>query len=290
MRIPLPELIRNGDHDALARLVEERWRFVPSPDALRWLQQIALRPQIGAGGPPDSPWSESTWLMWVKNRLDDYAANPGCAEDPAQPYGRAFDVELDPTSAAAWRSFLVRYSRELLADDKLDRWAPVPAEARGSGWMGFAPAEEATIQAAEDQLGRRLPPSLRCFYSVSNGWRATGYKIHDILPVEKIGWLADRKPGLHELALEAESEKGPFKDDPDDVRLHEYRDEQGTRVKRSLVISSKGDNATWLLDPGPEPHDGEWPAGCWAAWNPAMNWSAASFAELMVEELRMLVV
>jgi hypothetical protein len=109
-----------------------------------------------------------------------------------------------------------------------------------------------------------------------------------LLPVEKIGWLVDREPHLYELVLQAESEPGPFKDDPGDQRLKEYRDEEGTRVKRSLVISSRGDAATWLLDPGAEPHDGEWPAGCWAAWHPAMSWQAPNFAELMARELRML--
>jgi hypothetical protein len=48
------------------------------------------------------------------------------------------------------------------------------------------------------------------------------------------------------------------------------------------------DAAYWLLDPGAEPHDGEWPAGRWAAWQPAMSWTATSFAELIARELRTL--
>jgi hypothetical protein len=134
-------------------------------------------------------------------------------------------------------------------------------------------------------LGRKLPASLRSFYSVSNGWRETGFFIWDVLPVEELGWLTDREPHLYQLACEAEAEPGPFKDDPGDARLRHYRDEQGTRVKRTLVISSCGDAATWLLDPGPKPHGGEWPGGRWAGWNPAMAWTAVSFADLMKQEL-----
>jgi hypothetical protein len=83
-----------------------------------------------------------------------------------------------------------------------------------------------------------------------------------------------------------ESEPGPFKNDPEDKRLNEYREECGTRVKRSLVVNSRDDAATWLLDLGAEPHQGEWPAGRWASWNPGMAWQAENFAELMTKELR----
>lgn len=187
----------------------------------------------------------------------------------------------------SWREFLERYSEELLATD--DPSIEVPEEARRVRWMGHSPATDAAIVAAERRLGRNLPTSLRSFYSVSNGWRATGFFIYNVLPVEEIGWLRDREPRLYELACQAESEAGPFKNDPGNVRLKEYREEQGTRVKRALAISSLGDAATWLLDPGPEPHSGEWPGGCWAGWNPAMDWTASSFADLMSQELESLL-
>src|SRR5262249_19077466 len=90
---------------------------------------------------------------------------------------------------------------------------------------------------------------------------------------------------LYELACAAEVEPGPFLRDPGGVRLRHYRQEQGTRVKRALVLNSRGDAATWLLDPGPRPHAGERPGGRWARWNPAMCWSATSFTGLMKQEL-----
>ncbi len=274
--------------DALADVVKNRWGIAPTGECLQWLHEIAFRREGSVGGTHESPWSESTWLMWIKNRFDEFSTAPTIVGDPATRWGLPFEVEADPASVAAWRSFLDRYSRELLASENLPRLVRLPDAAREAGWMGFAPAGEAALQEAESRLGRRLPPSLRCFYSVSNGWRATGPFIHDVLPVEQIGWLFDRVPDLHELALQAESVPGPFKDDSGDQRLQEYRDHQGTRVKRSLVINSQGDAAHWLLDPGAEPHQGEWPAGRWAGWQPAMEWTAASFAELMASEFRSL--
>ncbi|RUT03955.1 hypothetical protein DSM106972_048690 [Dulcicalothrix desertica PCC 7102] len=55
--------------------------------------------------------------------------------------------------------------------------------------MGYSPASESQILAAEQRIGKSLPPSLRTFYSVTNGWRTTGLCIYDILPVEEIDWL-----------------------------------------------------------------------------------------------------
>lgn len=188
-----------------------------------------------------------------------------------------------PGSQAEWREFLQRYSLELLATD--DSRIEIPENARLSQWMGFAPATESALEENERRLGRKLPTSLRCFYSVSNGWRATGYFIYNVLTVETIGWIRELEPHLYELADKAESEPGPWPDDPGSLRLNEYRYEQGTRVKRALVISSEGDAATWLLDPGPEPHSAEWTGGTWATWNPAMDWTANSFAELMANQL-----
>ncbi len=181
-----------------------------------------------------------------------------------------------------WRAFLERYSRDLL--ECPDVTVGLPPEALDSAWLGFPPATDAEISETEDRLGRSLPPSLKTFYSVTNGWRTTGLFVWNILPVEGLGWLKDREPQLFELAEMAEGTPGPFKNDPGDVRLDEYRYEQGTRVKRSLILNSEGDASTWLLDPEEQTSDGEWAAGRWSSWNPAMQWRAPSFAELMIRE------
>jgi hypothetical protein len=181
-----------------------------------------------------------------------------------------------------WKVFLDRLSRDVLADD--DTAADLPPDVVASGWLGFAPATEHDIAEAESRLGGRFPPSLRSFYAVTNGWRVVGCFIWNILSVQELGWLQECEPHLYELAEMAESTPGPFKDDPGEARLNQYRHEQGTRVKRSLVVNSEGDDSTWLLDPETRTADGEWAGGRWSGWNPAMSWYAASFSELMKEE------
>jgi hypothetical protein len=177
-----------------------------------------------------------------------------------------------------WRRFLKIYSAEFLSCD----WsvttrlfsahgAVISDKARRAVWMGFEPASVAAIRSAEDRLGRRLPPSLRTFYQVSNGWGMIGSSIYNVLPVEKIGWLKDRDPRFHRMICENE----------DDDWL-----DQGRWVMRSLAISSWGDAAIWLLDPGPRPKKGEWRGGIWASWIPGMEWTAKSFEQLMRRELK----
>ncbi|BAY86586.1 hypothetical protein NIES267_60960 [Calothrix parasitica NIES-267] len=172
-----------------------------------------------------------------------------------------------------WKKFLKRYSIELLSEDSEIEF---DEEIYQSQWMGYEPATETQIAEAEKRLNMTLPNSLRNFYLVTNGWRETGYYIHDILPVEKIDWLRIRDSHLHGIACKAEERR----DIPDN-----YDYEQGTQVKRSLAISSWGDAAIWLLDPGEQDSRGEWAGACWASWIPGMEWTATSFAELMEKEL-----
>lgn len=155
-----------------------------------------------------------------------------------------------------------------------------------SQWFGYPPANESQIYNAEQRLGRPLPPSLRNFYLVTNGWYTTGCFIYNILPVEKIDWLQVIKPHLYEIAIRAENRSSDS--DAEDWLL-DYRYEQGTKVKRSLAISSEGDAAIWLLDPEDKDTNGEWAAGRWASWNPAMEWTATSFEGLMLQEFEFLI-
>jgi hypothetical protein len=278
--------------DELASIIKDRWKITPSTEALQWLHEIQFRRSTPpVGGTQDSPWSDSTWLLWIKKRIDEFSADPTLASDPANRYGPPFEVEREPANAAAWRSFLARYNEKGLAWEQSSGWsAQGPQDGAEARWMGFAPADERALQAAESRLGRRLPPSLRCFYSVSNGWRGLGgsNRCYDMLPVEEVGWLCDRDLLVKEWALRAEVEPGPFRNDPGNQRRNEYRYEQGSRVRRSLVISFLG--LVWLLDPGVEPHEGEWPGGYWSSsprfGPPVMSWRAANFAELLAEKFR----
>src|SRR4051794_3657557 len=93
-----------------------------------------------------------------------------------------------------WRSFLSHYSRDLIGCPDIAE--DLPPEVLDSAWLAYPPASEAEITAAEARLGGRLPPSLRAFYSVTDGWRTTGFFIWNVLPVQGLGWLRDREPSL----------------------------------------------------------------------------------------------
>ncbi len=81
-------------------------------------------------------------------------------------------------STDGWQSFLDRWSQEWA--DAQDPNTPAGGaregdeKARRAGWLGFPPASEERIQALEERLGHRLPPSYRTFLTVSDGWRHAG--------------------------------------------------------------------------------------------------------------------
>ncbi len=187
---------------------------------------------------------------------------------------------------AQWYAFLTEYSLELLADDELLRRASVDNAARQAKWLGCEPASEAQISAAEDRIQRELPPSLRSFYRVTNGWLLAGNSIFDIQPVERIDWMSRSQPELFEM-LKSDLDDRPDPNVPPDAAPDsdaEFWYEQGVRVRRSLVLNRLGDDALWMLDPEARTLEGEWAGGQFAAWEPGMRWYATSFAQLMIEE------
>jgi hypothetical protein len=149
--------------------------------------------------------------------------------------------------------------------------ANIPEAAREAGWLGYAPASEAQITAAEDRLQRKLPPSLRSFYGVTNGWMLAGNSIFDILPVDQIDWLSHSHPQLFDL-LASDLDNRPNPDTPPgpDTDLDdEFWYEQGVRVRRCLVLNRRGDDALWMLDPETRTVGGEWPGGRFRPGSPA---------------------
>jgi cell wall assembly regulator SMI1 len=85
-----------------------------------------------------------------------------------------------------WTALLKRWSKELSQTELAKRLDP-PAES--SDWLGFAPAADDDIAAAERRLGVLLPPSYRAFLKTSNGWRRTTPFIGRVRPVAEINWF-----------------------------------------------------------------------------------------------------
>lgn len=67
-----------------------------------------------------------------------------------------------------WRPYLRRWSEEWIAAHDPDEDGPLDEKVERERWLGFAPATEDEVAAAETRLGFRLPPSLREFLLVSN--------------------------------------------------------------------------------------------------------------------------
>jgi hypothetical protein len=177
-----------------------------------------------------------------------------------------------------WREFLANYSRELL--EYPEELRNCSAEVVASGWLGFPSATEEQIQATETRIGRRLPPSLRNFYAVTNGWRDVSWSVWNIFPVEKLDWLPAYHSNLFTEDKYIEQDLRTARDEQD----REWVREQTVYVNRSLVITDYGDAGFWLLDPERQDENGEWAAGHWASWHPAMEWDAPSFGEQMQKE------
>lgn len=208
-----------------------------------------------------------------------------------------------------WRPFLERWSKEWIAGHDPERDAPLAPEAIRDRWLGFAPATAAQVAAAEARLGRELPPSLRNFLLVTNGWRDAGNFIYRLAGTAELAWLADTDDAhwievYEELAEEEggddedpydehdedeqddeddedgddpyEGEDGEEADDEDPFPVHEAK-----VLARSLRVSLEGDAAVMLLDPDDVDADGEWAAYWLASWSGEGPERYGSFYELM---------
>lgn len=84
-----------------------------------------------------------------------------------------------PVTSAQWNLYLAEYHDQYPGEAPQHTW-PHPAREPGrTHRLGCAPASEQRLAATEQRLGARLPPSLRGFLMVSNGWD----------PVPGIGWM-----------------------------------------------------------------------------------------------------
>ncbi|MFC1401647.1 MULTISPECIES: SMI1/KNR4 family protein [Streptacidiphilus] len=180
-----------------------------------------------------------------------------------------------------WRPFLEQWSGEWIAGRDPDRDAPLDEEVVRDAWLGFGPASEAELAAAEARLGRRLPPSLREFLLVTNGWRDAGNFIYRLAGTTELDWLRDTDDrtwidaweDLVEDEDEDDEEENGVEEDP---TAHEAR-----VLARSLRLSLEGDAAVMLLDPEDVDEQGEWAAYWLASWSGRGPERCNSFVDLM---------
>ena len=107
-------------------------------------------------------------------------------------------VPAPPAGATrfAWAAFLTEWSWRLVQLEETREGLPDAAIV--SGWLGHPGATEAQLAAAEQRLGRRLPPSYREFLQVTNGWRLPWMTISRLLPIEQVDLFQARDPNAAE--------------------------------------------------------------------------------------------
>jgi hypothetical protein len=152
-----------------------------------------------------------------------------------------------------WRDFLGRWQREYVPpadreEDEADGQAVLP--------LGRPGAHESVIVAAEERLGRRLPPSYREFLAVSDGWR-----VEQTAAIYQLGGAADIDWFRDPYDLTSVYEDG-LGDDPrdEDVLL-------AGMWRRALRLETDSDVSYALLDPGDSDEDGEWALYVYKGWS-----------------------
>ncbi|MFI8185949.1 SMI1/KNR4 family protein [Actinacidiphila glaucinigra] len=149
-----------------------------------------------------------------------------------------------------WHGFLGRWREEWVprADRDEDGEQALP--------LGRPGADETAIAAAEERLGRRLPPSYREFLAVSNGWHVDETAgVYQLGGVGDIDWFGDPQgmTPLYEQDLGDEPRE-------EDVLL-------AGMWRRALRLETDSDMSNALLDPGDSDQHGEWALYVFKGWS-----------------------
>ncbi|MBD0742756.1 SMI1/KNR4 family protein [Streptomyces sp. CBMA152] len=169
-----------------------------------------------------------------------------------------------------WQPFLTRWSQEWAdaydagqggRDDDRDAWV--------ARWLGFGPAAEERIVALEQRIGRPLPPSLRSFLQVTDGWRHAGHFVYLLAGAERIDWCGDP----HGMSTDWLEQLG---EDADEEEIREA----GVWA-RSLQLALDSDMVDVLLDPEDVDERGEWAVYTYASWRGAPPERYPSFRHFM---------
>ncbi|MEU6006629.1 SMI1/KNR4 family protein [Streptomyces sp. NPDC047453] len=152
-----------------------------------------------------------------------------------------------------WHDFLGRWQEEWVPradgdEDEDGGQTVVP--------LGRPGADEAAIAAAEERLGRRLPPSYREFLAVSDGWH-----VEQMAGVYQLGGAADIDWFQDPFGMTPMYEEN-LGDNPrkEDVLL-------AGMWRRALQLETDSDMSYALLDPGDSGQDGEWALYVYKGWS-----------------------
>ena len=177
---------------------------------------------------------------------------------------------MTDSTAFDWRSFLLRWSGEW-ADSLLEGKTRGEDDeaARRARWLGLPPASEERIEAMEERLGRRMPPSYREFLKVSDGWRHAGGFVGLLAGTEGAHWH-NNESGLADMFEEHLAEDAG----PEERRAADI-------WRRGLQLDVESDITYVFLDPEDVDKDGEWAVYTWASWRAAPPERHANFPAFM---------
>lgn len=94
-----------------------------------------------------------------------------------------------PVTAHEWRAYLTEFSDWYLRDPQVIEDLDLTEEQLATRWLGREPATERMIAETEMRLGVPLPPSLRGFLLVSDGWGPVTEWTDKVLPCAEIDWF-----------------------------------------------------------------------------------------------------
>jgi HEAT repeat protein len=148
-----------------------------------------------------------------------------------------------------WHELLTRVSAAIVDSGELAD--ELSADAVAKRWLGSPGGSAEELAAAEERLGRALPPGYRAFLSTSNGFGPVSFFIRRLRPITELVWLRDEDPELIEAWCEGTGES------PEESAL-----------STALAVGDKYDGARVLLNPTVVDEDGEWEAWFFAHWVP----------------------
>ncbi|QEU97242.1 SMI1/KNR4 family protein [Streptomyces kanamyceticus] len=168
----------------------------------------------------------------------------------------------------------------------LNRWSEEWAQARAAGesvpgrGLGFDPVDPARLAALEERLREweieaPLPPSLRAFLTVTDGWREAGGFVQLLAGAQDIEPYDDP----YDLGEMYDAELTEDSADADVLLAGMWG--------RALRLSLESDATDVLLDPGDVDADGEWAVYLYHGWGgqePTRYASFRAFMEGMYEE------
>lgn len=179
-----------------------------------------------------------------------------------------------------WTGFLRRWSEEWADAQAYDGVRYLGADgltALRQRWLGFPGADEERLAAAEARIGHRLPPSLRSFLKVTDGWLNAGNFVMrlagtaELAPLDEVE--AERYTGFDDWMLEG--------GEPSEEVLHRHG-----MWHRAVRLGLEVDAGILVLDPGGVGPDGEWAVYICHSWSGVGAERFASFRAFMRDRYR----